>query len=434
MKRVALYVRVSTEEQKKNGLSVDNQIVALTDYSHENGFEIVGVYNDAGLTAKEKLYKRKALLNLVEDCKAHKIDLILFTRLDRWFRNIGDYYHIQAALDENHVAWKAIWEDYETETASGRFKVNIMLSVAQSEVERTSERIKAVFDYKRAKGEAVNGSVATGYVYREGKWYKDKETQKGVEAFFETYLATFNKKMSITAARDLGVHISDETARHMLYGDKYHGILPYVMEPYVTQEQHDLFLANKPKCTRQNKYSYIFTGVVKCGKCGRPLCATTGVSKLKSGKAKYYPSYVCDYGRRNYNCSGSAISEKKLEQILLDTLEKELNDYNLTLSVNQVNDNSNKVRKCKDRLNRIKIMFEMGDIELDEYAEKRNALLSEIESYESIKVKEPICLPSDWKEIYMSLDISHKNSFWKQIIDYIEIPEKKANEVHIFFK
>lgn len=61
-------------------------------------------------------------------------------------------------------------------------------------------------------------------------------------------------------------------------------------------------------------------------------------------------------------------------------------------------------------------------------------MLLEIEKYESIKVKEPIYLPSDWKEIYVSLDIPHKNSFWKQIIDYIEIPEKKAEVVHIFFK
>lgn len=432
MKRVALYVRVSHEEQVKHGLSVDAQINALKDYATANNYEIAKIYSDAGISARKSYKKRPALLEMIKDCQKGEIDLILICKLDRFFRSVPDYYAVMSQIGD--IPWKAIHEDYETETSNGIFKVNIMLSVSQSEADRTSERIKAVFDYKKSKGEALTGSAATGYVYENGKWYKDKETQKGVEAFFETYLATFNKKMAITAARNLGVHISDETARHMLYGDRYHGVVPYITEPYVTQEQHDLFLANKPKCTRQNKYSYIFTGVVKCGKCGRPLCATTGVSKLKSGKAKYYPSYVCDYGRRNYNCSGSAISEKKLEQILLDTLEKELDDYNLTLSVNQTDDTSNKVRKCKDRLKRIKIMFEMGDIELDEYAEKRNALLSEIESYESIKVKEPICLPSDWKEIYMSLDISHKNSFWKQIIDYIEIPEKKAEIVHIFFK
>lgn len=432
MKRVALYVRVSHEEQVKHGISVDAQINALKAYSEENNYSIVKVYSDAGISARKSYKKRPALLEMINDCQQGKIDLILICKLDRFFRSVSDYYAVMEQI--GNVPWKAIQEDYETETSAGVFKVNIMLSVAQSEADRTSERIKAVFDYKKAKGEALTGTAATGYIYKEGKWYKDPDTQKGVEAFFETYLVTFNKKLAISKAHEHGLHISDETARHMLYSDRYHGVIPYITESYITQEQHDLIIANKPKSSRNNKYYYIFSGLCVCGKCHRPLSANTSVKKYKNGNVVKYPLYLCDYGRRNYNCSGTAISEKKLEQRLLETLDAELSSYNIKVMLENNNDNSDKIRKCKDRLKRIQIMFELGDISVDEYKEKRFALLSEIDSYKSFESKEPIQLDPNWKEIYNSLDIQHKNAFWKNIIDHIEIPSRKATEVIIYFK
>lgn len=98
MKRAALYVRVSTQEQKNSGLSVDSQIDALKKYCEEQGYTIAGIYNDAGISARKKYTKRPALLQLLEDCKKHEIDIILFTRLDRWFRAVAGYYEVQRSL------------------------------------------------------------------------------------------------------------------------------------------------------------------------------------------------------------------------------------------------------------------------------------------------------------------------------------------------
>lgn len=98
MKRAALYVRVSTQEQKNSGLSVDSQIDALEKYCEEQGYTVAGIYNDAGISARKKYTKRPALLQLLEDCRQHKIDIILFTRLDRWFRAVAGYYEVQRYL------------------------------------------------------------------------------------------------------------------------------------------------------------------------------------------------------------------------------------------------------------------------------------------------------------------------------------------------
>ena len=176
MKRAALYIRVSTEEQARHGLSLEDQKNNLTQFSKSHGMKIAGIYEDAGISARKPYKKRPALLRLLEDCKAGKIDLILFIKLDRWFRNVGNYYAVQEILDQYNVSWQATQEDYETTTASGRLKVNIMLSVAQDEADRTSERIKFVFEGKRARLEPLTGNIPFGYKI-EGKAFKKDESK-----------------------------------------------------------------------------------------------------------------------------------------------------------------------------------------------------------------------------------------------------------------
>ena len=114
---------------------------------------LVDFYIDDGVSAV-KLAKRLELQRLLEDVRQNKIDLILFTKLDRWGRSVRIYHKIQEILESHDVIWKAIDEDYETQTSAGKFKVNIMMSVAQQERDRCSERIKDVFEYKIKNGEA----------------------------------------------------------------------------------------------------------------------------------------------------------------------------------------------------------------------------------------------------------------------------------------
>ena len=167
--RVAAYPRVSTEEQRRRGLSIDAQIEALQAWADERHLKIVGFYNDAGNSARKSYNKRPAMVRLLDDVKAGKIDLIIFTKLDRWFRNIAEYYKVQEILDAHHVQWKTVFEDYDTTTASGRLKINIMLSVAQDEADRDSERIKDVLDSKRGRLEPVTGHLPPGYIIKDKK-------------------------------------------------------------------------------------------------------------------------------------------------------------------------------------------------------------------------------------------------------------------------
>lgn len=73
--RCAIYDRVSTELQAKEGLSLDAQKEALTDYAVSHGYEIVDYYADEGLTARKKMQNRKDLMRLLRDVEADKVEI-----------------------------------------------------------------------------------------------------------------------------------------------------------------------------------------------------------------------------------------------------------------------------------------------------------------------------------------------------------------------
>ena len=156
--RVALYIRVSTEEQAKHGYSLDSQKNRLQSYAKEKGYRIYKIYADEGKSARSNLTARKELLSLLEDVKLKKVDRIIFWRLDRWFRNIQDYYKVQEILEKNNVDWECTDEEYNTTTSNGRLYLNIKLSIAQNESDQTGDRIRFNFDSMVQSKKAIIGT------------------------------------------------------------------------------------------------------------------------------------------------------------------------------------------------------------------------------------------------------------------------------------
>lgn len=434
MKRVALYVRVSTEEQRDNGLSVDSQIEALEQYCKDNRYKIYDIYNDAGISARKSYNKRPALLRLIEDCKENKIDLILFTKLDRWFRSVADYYDVQRVLDKYGIKWRCIWEDYETETSAGVFKVNIMLSVAQSEADRTSERIKKVFEYKKSKGEVCSGGVGLGYKIENKKWVRDETTAHYAEALFNTYLSTFSLQTTSNTLREMGHPLAKNTIRNILSNPAYYKGLNYVDYAYITEDQHNTIIKARKKYVRKHKRDYIFSGLCICGLCGYKMTAESTIRKNKNGTTVSYFRYMCNHHNESPAlCYGASCREDVLEEFLLNNIESELNNYNLKISAHKNIDTTAKIDNNKAKIQRIKDLYELGDISLEEYKEKRDNLLKEIDELSSISHQKIIEFPKDWKEAYNSLDNAHKNAFWISTLDHIEVTERLAKNFNIFF-
>ena len=130
---VALYVRVSTEEQAKYGISIDTQKQALIDYCKQNNLSY-DIYSDEGISAKNM--NRTGLQSLIKNIKKYK--MVLFTKLDRLSRNVLDANVINSMFEKNNVNMKAIFEDdIDTSTADGKFMFNLKCSLAEREIKKT---------------------------------------------------------------------------------------------------------------------------------------------------------------------------------------------------------------------------------------------------------------------------------------------------------
>lgn len=420
--RVAGYARVSTEEQKVHGVSIADQEQALARWAEENGHEYLGCYNDAGISARSRYTKRTELLRLLNDIRAHKVDLIIFTKLDRWFRNVADYYEVQRVLDENSVAWKAIREDYETETASGRLKVNIMLSVAQDEADRTSERLRQTNEYRWAAGEVVQ-KLPTGYKRDGKKVIFDEATRPAMQAFFQTYLDTGSLIQSMDAAALLGVRLTRVGAGKMLRNPFFTGTVRGISVPaYITPAEFEQIQRRKAMFTRATKKKrvYLFSGLLTCGSCGGRLHA-------QSNRNTFY--YVCGIWLNKSGCSqeGRAyINEQKLECWLLSHLDYLFQqEMELARSAQRQKDDTQKREALTQRLERIKLLFINGDIEMAEYRERKEDIEQQLRQIRRTPVTDIArlenLLDDGWHDLYEGLSKEGRAAFWHRTLQQIII-------------
>ena len=274
--RVGLYERVSTEEQALRGYSIETQIENLTEYCERKGMKIVDHYTDEGISGAKPPLKRPGLQRLLEDVQAGKIDMILFTKLDRWFRSVKEYFKVQDILDNHKVEWKAIHEDYDTTTANGRMAITIFLAIAQNEREKTAERIKVVFEHKRKNKEACFGgkNPPFGYMKQDDedgiqRLVKDPKSQQMVAEFWDILVKYNNINKAIRHVRDVyGVVKSDKQwgriAKSPFYCGMHDGIEDFC-EPYVTKKDWLMVQENAASRVRDTKAKRVYIFAADAG-------------------------------------------------------------------------------------------------------------------------------------------------------------------------
>lgn len=410
--KVFLYERVSSEEQAKHGYSLDAQHQMLTEFCEKNDHIILGVYKDEGISGRKPYTKRPAMVELLNDLELIKPDIILFTKLDRWFRNIKEYYKVQDILDRNKVYWKAINEEYDTSTASGRLYVNIKLSIAQDEADRTSERIKDVHTQLVAQGKVLGGSVPFGYKIENAHCVFGDNihiTKEAIDYYMlhRNSLATcrhINEKYGLAWTHSHLMRLFHSPILKGEYRDN-----PNFCEPLLPLNEWDkLQEATKRNVKNNTHRTYLFTGLVKCPVCGRRMCGVT-VHETKYYRCNSYHSGMCS--NRKY------ISEKKLEEWLLENIEE---DYkvNVTMKPKVKKDDPQKYR---DRLKRLNDMYLYGNITEAEYKAKTSEIqqkLAELSKNAPLKTQ---IFASNWKDLYRELDGKHRQMFWQNLVKEIRV-------------
>jgi len=135
IERVAAYVRVSSQEQKLHGLSLDAQKMKLTEYEEKNHMRIVGWYVDEGVSGRKLIRKRPELQRMIQDAEKGKFERIIFIKLDRFFRSVAEYHECMKRIAP--VLWSTTEEEYDLTTANGRMLVNMKLTIAELEADQT---------------------------------------------------------------------------------------------------------------------------------------------------------------------------------------------------------------------------------------------------------------------------------------------------------
>lgn len=443
--RCALYDRVSTDMQVRDGLSLDAQRQALTNYATAHGYEIVDYYSDEGITARKKMQNRKELLRLLSDVKADKIDLILVTKLDRWFRNIKDYHNTQAILEQHNCNWKTIFEEYDTSTANGRFAINIMLSVNENECDRDSDRIREVFAYKRRNGEILSGAhVSFGYKVKDKMFVKDETVSHIVEDFFNHFFTFYSKRKTVNYIMEKYGDLSpaETTLIYMFKNPVYYGHAydkDNFCEAYITKEQFQKIkeISNLKVYTGNNE-PYIFSGLIKCPICGHNFSGYQHRTKKPSGKIYKSPVYHCKQKERSkLLCTGGiSIYESTAEKYMLANVETKLAElsnlqmeFRLKIQADTGKDPQLEINKLNSERNRLNILFQKGRISEEYYDSQYDVLSEKIKVCESTldiasgRSLEPIlgAFTGNWKEAYLALDKEHKQAFWHDKIESIHI-------------
>ena len=140
-KNAAIYCRVSTEDQAREGYSLGEQLEKLKDLCKFRDYNVYGVYEDAGISAKD-MEHRPQFQKMLEEVKNHNINVIVAYKLDRLTRSVRDLEILITELEKYECSLECAMDDINTSTANGRFFVRMLTVLSQLEIERVSERTK----------------------------------------------------------------------------------------------------------------------------------------------------------------------------------------------------------------------------------------------------------------------------------------------------
>ncbi|MFZ5674353.1 MAG: recombinase family protein [Pseudomonadota bacterium] len=206
--RCAIYTRKSSEEgleQEFNSLDAQREACeAYTKSQRSEGWSALSSrYDDGGFSGGN--LERPALLQLLQDIKAHRVDVVVVYKIDRLTRSLMDFSKIVEVFDRHKVSFVSVTQQFNTTTSMGRLTLNILLSFAQFEREVTGERIRDKIAASKQKGMWMGGFVPIGYEAKDRTLaIKDSESET-VRTIFRLYLELGNVRLVEAKAKELGI-------------------------------------------------------------------------------------------------------------------------------------------------------------------------------------------------------------------------------------
>lgn len=405
-KRAGIYVRVSTDDQRDNGYSIDSQARMLKEHCLKNDYDIIEVYNDAGHSGKDLM--RPAIQKLLSDIKTHKIDVLLAIKTDRLTRNNRDGFYLLDYCEEHDVKIELILEPFDLSTANGEMFYGMNLVFGQRERKEIGARTKRAMEEMAL--EKVHPSKApygydrnseTGHLevnpieslvvkeifelYKYGKSLRDiAKLMKEKNAYLKTGKWYDTRIYNIlTNSIYIGTFAFGKYKRKesdILYVNNY-------CEPIIDMETWEATrrILEKNKHSNYGEHIHLFSGIVKCPDCGGILSSTiTYKHSGKPNKREYY-HLTC----KNNNCKSKGLHynsqkiEKKLSRIL-DELVRYMYDIDNEIIIPNTNRTKElktidkAIEKLKIQSNRLVDLYISSDIPVEAINSKSDKIKKEI--------------------------------------------------------
>lgn len=473
--RVALYPRVSTLEQARDGYSINEQIERMKKYCEAHGWEVTKIYTDAGYSGGDT--ERPGLQELIKDAENHRFDAVLVYKLDRLSRSQKDTLTlIEDVFLPNGVNFISMTENFDTSTPFGRAMLGILSVFAQLEREQIKERME-VGKIGRAKEGKWCGSpnVPIGYkLDNDGELVINEYEAMQIQEMFRL----FNMRISQRRVAKMlhgkgytyqngGTWAGKHYLRPMLENKHYIGMVSYKGEwyegnqdPIIDKETFDktqeiLAEQDADYTKRSKRGTSLLSGLIHCGHCGSKYFCRCVTDKY-SGKLNYYTCYkrTANTGKyknipkeercKNKNWKTNILEEKILGEIrklsldpdsfVVESIEDE-NEVKIKIIESHILEVENKISRFMD-------LYSIGGMDFNAVQDKITPLVSEKEKLQitlrNLEVNEDKISKEEAVEIASSLcDILDEGNtdeiqfLIRELIEKIVIDNDK---VHIHWK
>ena len=359
--KTALYLRVSTEDQAREGTSLIVQRENLEAFAKREGLEVYKVYSDDGISGATT--DRPALAALMADAKGGKFGLVLVAKIDRFSRNLRDLLNLVDHLSGHGVGFKSAGEPFDSTTSTGRMMFQQLGSFAEFERSRIAERVYPGMVKSAMQGNWLGSRFAPyGYTYNKAaKLLEVVESEaKVVRHVYALYLegksswaigallakqgirnrkgncfgtkAIFDilKNQIYTGTIVWSAHHYDKTQKTPK-GYKYvkcptdkiiiaRGKHKAILSDEVFARAQKLRAERRIRCRRARPGDYILSGILFCEKCNHKYIGASSVCNHRTGATKKW--YRCSARNNGYSsCRNKSVKAEVIEPQVEEYLE-----------------------------------------------------------------------------------------------------------------
>ena len=436
MTKCALYARVSSTVQAREGDSIPAQLDALHKYAKDHNYQIIGTFIDDGISGTKN--DRDELQNLLKLVESDQVDLILVTKMDRLHRSLRNFLNMQDLLQKHNCHWLAIWEPiYDSSTPQGRMIINTMMNLAEFEAGQTSDRIRQVQAFKVSKGEVISGTCTPGYRIEDKHYVLDPDKVDAVRLAFDVFNRTGSFAETIRATYGTGLPTTTNGIKNMLrreiyIGKRYglDGFAPALIDVETFESvQKQIKMERRPS---RSKHEYLFSGLLVCAECGAVMASHP---RKERGKVKL--AYRCPkhFQRTVKQCDNTkVVYEDVLERFLVAQFPALVIDQIEVLEAKQapIRSAQRERERIERRLDRLKDLYLDEQIDLEEYRKDKEHLLAELDAVRLEGNTDTSAIDAlkslvglDLTEIYADLTKPEKRLFWRSVVKQIRFDKNR---------